>query len=92
MPSKLEGALTAKELADRWGVSVGTIYNRRHRGLPMPPGIRTLGTLRFPLEDVEHFELMRHQETASAQALRRVHRQSAPTVVAPAWPVARKAS
>ncbi len=56
MPMHIPGMLTAKELANRWGVSVGTVYNRRLRGDPMPPSQRVCSTLRFREVDVIAFE------------------------------------
>ncbi|GIU90436.1 MAG: hypothetical protein KatS3mg010_1535 [Acidimicrobiia bacterium] len=50
--------LNVEQLADRWGVSVATIYGLRYRS-EAPPAIRVGRELRFALSDVEQWERAR---------------------------------
>ncbi len=56
MPIEAPGTLTAKQLAHRWKMTVGTLYNRRTRGDPMPPARRVFRRLQFDEAAVIAFE------------------------------------
>ena len=50
--------LTTEQLAERWGIPVGTVLNMRSRG-EAQPAFRMGRGLRFPLADIEAFEQAR---------------------------------
>jgi predicted DNA-binding transcriptional regulator AlpA len=58
--------MTPEQLAELLGCSVGTLYNRRSRGLPMPPTIKVPnGAIRWRVEDVDAWLDERVERSAS---------------------------
>ena len=49
-----QNVLTISELAERWNISVSTIYRNRKYGLL--PSVMILGRVRFKLDDIEKIE------------------------------------
>ena len=48
--------ITPEELAERWSIAVGTIYNRVYARKDVPRFFKAGRFVRFTLEDVEQFE------------------------------------
>jgi prophage regulatory protein len=48
--------LGVNELAERWGVSVQTIYRRRSTGDDLPPAVKIGSQVRWRLEVVDAWE------------------------------------
>ena len=51
----ITNTISVEELAERWGVSVKTINNRRFRGQG-PNYFKIGGTIKYDLEDVRRYE------------------------------------
>jgi predicted DNA-binding transcriptional regulator AlpA len=56
--------LDADDLSDFLGVSRDSLYDRRHRGVDLPPAIRIGRVLRWRIEDIERW-LDERQEVGS---------------------------
>lgn len=52
--------LTARQLAERWNISLNALYTNRSKGRPFPPGSRIGKLLHFPLTAVLEHE-RKHQ-------------------------------
>lgn len=55
--------LSSKELSDRWGMSIQTLYNWVALAADLPPSIKIGGKRRWALRDVENWENERKEET-----------------------------
>lgn len=60
-----EKHLTPNDLAERWGVSIGTLANHRYQGMGVPY-LRIGGRVLYRLRDVEAFEDASVIRTAAA--------------------------
>ncbi|GAB3389201.1 hypothetical protein GCM10027568_11110 [Humibacter soli] len=57
--------LNINELAERWGVSAGTLYRKRSQGEDLPTAVKIGSQVRWRLEVVEAWELAHEAQTAS---------------------------
>lgn len=55
--------LPSQLLANRWKISIQTLYNWIATGKDLPPSIKIGGKRRWALEDVERWENERKEET-----------------------------
>ena len=66
--------LTPEELARMLGLSVQTIYNRRHNGAHLPPALKLGNQIRYRQSDVERWLDARYEQPSvlmDAQETRR---------------------
>jgi hypothetical protein len=57
--------LTAAQLAERWNISLNTLYTNRSKGRPFPPGARIGKLLHFPIAGVLEHERKRQMADRS---------------------------